>query len=196
MAWRFRVSLKRPRVGSASSRRLDLSIPRFPEIEQRDYGAGLLDIGRSGNRHAFGVRWAGQQLDDNHSQASFRTPVMSTLDRQDDFNVVQGSWRMAVSPQLLLEARAGLARANLNGKFQATGGAMQSGLDLFTNFRSGMAPFEDESTRTRFSRSRADIIGCTGLADFCGGAGLARTFAAAAGVAAGTLPSRAATYSW
>jgi hypothetical protein len=137
-------------LGSVSSRQLDLSIPRFPETEQRDYGAGLLDVSRDGNRHAFGVRWTGQQLNDNHSQPGFRTPASSTLARQDNFNVVQGSWRMAASPQLYLEARVGLARAHLNGMFQKGEQPRQSGVDLFTGFRSGMAPFEDESTRTRF----------------------------------------------
>ncbi len=138
-------------LGSVSSRQLDLDIPRFPEIEQRDYGAGLLDISHDGNRQAFAVRWTGQQLDDSHSQPGFRTPVLSTLARQDNFNVVQGSWRMAASPQLYLEARAGLARADLNGAFQKADQPVQSGADFFTEFRSGMAPFESESIRTRFS---------------------------------------------
>ncbi|MFB3906412.1 MAG: hypothetical protein ACE15E_23455 [Acidobacteriota bacterium] len=138
-------------LGSASSRQLDLRIPRFPEIEQRDYSAGLLDLHRESNRHVFGVRWAGQQLDDSHSQPSFRTPVSSTLERQDDFNLIQGSWRMTASPQLYLDARAGWARANLAGRFQDMGSPVQSGLDLFTEFRTGMAPRQTESLRTRLS---------------------------------------------
>ncbi len=138
-------------LGSVSTRQLDLQIPRFAEIEQRDYTAGLLDFRRDGNRHSFGVRWTGQQLDDSHSQPGFRTPVSSTLARRDGFNVVQGSWRTGLTPQLYLDARAGLVRANLRDLFQEETPVMQSGIDLFTQFRSGMAPLDDESTRTRLS---------------------------------------------
>jgi len=138
-------------LGSVSSRQLDLHIPRFAEIEHRDYVAGLVDLRHVGDRQAFGVRWTGQQLDDSHSQPSFRTPVSSTLARQDDFNVIQGSWRFAASPQLYVDARAGLARADLNGMFQKAVELRQSGVDLFTEFRSGVAPLENESIRTRLS---------------------------------------------
>jgi hypothetical protein len=138
-------------LGSVSSRQLDLSIPRFPEIEQRDYVAGLLDLGRNSDRQSLEFRWTGQQLDDSHSEPSFRTPVSATLARQDDFNVVQAFWRRTATPQLYLDARVGLARSNLSGAFQKADRASQSGVDLFTGFRSGMAPFENESTRTRLA---------------------------------------------
>ncbi|RPJ83470.1 MAG: hypothetical protein EHM18_14085 [Acidobacteria bacterium] len=119
-----------------------------------------MDIRRDFDRHSFGVRWTGQRLDDSHAQPSFRTPVSSTLARDDGFNVAQASWDWSVTPALYLDARVGLARATLRGLFQETGAVTQSGIDLFTQFRSGMSPFEEESTRTRVST--AVHLGYTG----------------------------------
>ncbi|HXK60442.1 MAG TPA: hypothetical protein PLP42_11175 [Acidobacteriota bacterium] len=138
-------------LGSVSSRQLRLKIPRFAEVEQRDLASGLLDFRRDSGLQSLGFRWTGQQLGDSHSPASFRTPVSSTLVRQDTFNVLQGAWRMAPHPELHLDGRVGLARSHLEGTFNDASRPSQSGLDLFTEFRSGAAPFQSESIRTRLS---------------------------------------------
>jgi len=138
-------------LGAVSSRQLQLDVPRFLPIEQRDSAGGLIDLRRDSTIQAFGVRWTGQQLSDMHSGAGFRTPVSSTIERQDGFHVVQASWRRAPRPDLHLEVRLGIARANLDGAFQKLAEPRQSGVDLFTGFRSGVAPFEEQSIRTRLS---------------------------------------------
>jgi len=138
-------------LGSLSRRHLQLKIPEFPETERREQAGGLVDIRRDSESQLFGLRWTGQQLTDSHSNPSFRTPISSTLDRSDNFHVMQSSWRFSPRHDLLLDGRVGAARAHFDSSYQQWQQRRQSGLDLFTGFRSGLAPLREESIRTRYS---------------------------------------------
>jgi hypothetical protein len=140
-------------LGSISGRDLSVRVPGYPEPERRTVESVLGEVNRATSRQLIRLFWNGQQLAGDHSQAGFRTPVSATLERRDRYDVLHGTWLFTSTPQVLLETRVGWARAELAGRFPEGTEREQAGLDLFTGFQSGLAPFQSESTRSRLAFS-------------------------------------------
>ncbi len=135
--------------GSFLIRDSSVRLPGFTPPVARRLVSGLAKVDTGLGRHGgIGFLVTGQGWDQDHAGASFRTAPLSTLDEDDGFRTVQGNWTWEPARRLNLDARLGYAKATLNHLFQQPV-TRQAEATLFTGFRSGAAPSELESDRSR-----------------------------------------------
>ncbi len=99
----------------------------------------------------FHFLWTRQKVESNHFGANFRTEPSATLELEDDFNILQTRWQRLLGESTVITSHFGFSQGTLDRHFQRGFETERSQTDLFTEFRSGLAPLAIESERNRFS---------------------------------------------
>ncbi len=153
-------------LGSASVQDSAFRVPGFDPPVGRRLISATVNVGSElGRLGSVGFLWSGQEWEQDYSQASFRTPPLSTLGEDDGFRVLQGYWNWGPSPRFALDSRVGFARSALHHHFQQPVNR-QAGTDLFTGYRSGSAPSEMDSLHSRLSFQSGVSVWLPGLGGF------------------------------
>ena len=127
-------------------------VPGFSRKVDSEVISGLTHVTyERDRREQFRFLWTRQKVENNHLGANFRTEPSATLDLEDDFDILQTRWERLFGASTVISGHFGFSRGTLDRHFQRGFATERSRTDLFTEFRSGLAPLAIESERNRFS---------------------------------------------